>query len=151
MCVNKYTFQQQLHLHGLQLYRWVLLLSIVLAALSFSYNVWRMEVSEHNATVRTAGVQILQELAELEQIIFIAHYDQDLQQGSPRRAWVHVGLIDDLSMLMSASTVESVNALRDLWQREWPQLTTSHESVVLLGDQIDEVRLQVKSELSRLQ
>ncbi|MCC5797446.1 MAG: hypothetical protein JJU48_09010 [Methylophaga sp.] len=148
--MKKRTALQLLHLSDLQLYRWVLLLSIVLASLSFFYNVWRMEVSEHNAMVRTAGIQILQELAELEQIIFIAHYDQDLQQGSPRRAWVRVGLIDDLSVLMSAPTIDSVNVLRDLWQREWPQLKNSHESVISLGDQIDEVRLQVKSELSRL-
>ena len=73
--------------------------SVVFAFIGFSYNAWRMEASEDNNNTRIASFQILQELAELELIVFAAHYDNNKIDGSPRKGWVKVNLIHDLSYL----------------------------------------------------
>ena len=39
------------------LYRMTLIFSVVLALIGFSYNVWRMEVTEKNSTIRTASFE----------------------------------------------------------------------------------------------
>lgn len=57
---------------NLQIYRVVLIISILLAGLSFSYNIWRLEVSERSNPIRAAGMQVLLELSELEQLIFLS-------------------------------------------------------------------------------
>lgn len=135
---------------NLLIYRIVLLLSIFLASLSFSYHVWRLEASEQNNTIRMAGMQVLIELSDLEQLIFIAHYDKDLIAGNPRKAWVRVGLINDLSILISAETLQSADALKQVWQNHWSFIANDIESVHLVGSEIDKMREQVKGELKTL-
>lgn len=135
---------------NLLIYRIVLVLSIILASLSFSYNVWRLEASEQNNTIRIAGMQVLIELSELEQLIFIAHYDEDLISGNPRKAWVRVGLINDLSILISPETLQSANELKLVWQNQWSFIANDIEAVNLVGSEIDKMRSQVKNELKSL-
>ena len=74
--------------------------SLVFAVTGFSYNAWRLEQSEENNIVRDASFQVLTELAEFEQVIYINHYDGDSIAGSPRLGWVKIGLVNDLSMLI---------------------------------------------------
>lgn len=135
---------------NLLIYRTVLVLSIILASLSFSYNVWRLEASEQNNTIRMAGMQVLIELSELEQLIFIAHYDKDLISGNPRKAWVRVGLINDLSILISPETIQAANELTLVWQNQWSLIANDVEAVNLVGSEIDKMRSQVKNELKTL-
>jgi len=135
---------------NLLIYRTVLVLSIILASLSFSYNVWRLEVSEQNNTIRTAGMQVLIELSELEQLIFIAHYDKDLIAGNPRKSWVRVGLINDLSILISEDSEQFAHELKQTWQNQWSLIANDDEAVHLVGVEIDKMRAQVKQELKTL-
>jgi len=79
---------------------------------------------------------VLNELAELEQTIYSAHYDQDNVNGSPRKAWVKVGLIVDLSMLMGDSVEQSAAQDR----------ATTNELI----EKIDNVRSEIKSQLTML-
>ena len=73
-------------------YQATALFSIFFAVLGFTYNVWRMEMTEHNSNVREASCETLLQLAELEQLVFAAHYDQDPVAGNPRNGWVKGGL-----------------------------------------------------------
>ncbi|TMN87233.1 hypothetical protein CWB66_21980, partial [Pseudoalteromonas sp. S558] len=66
--------------------------SVVCAFIGFRYNAWRMEVSEDNNNTRIESFKILQELAELELIVFAAHYDRNEVEGSPRKGWGKVNL-----------------------------------------------------------
>ncbi len=43
--------------------------SLLFALLGFSYNVWRMEVTEENANARTACFELLLVRSELEQLV----------------------------------------------------------------------------------
>jgi len=47
--------------------------SMVFAVLGFSYNAWRMELSEENNNLRTASFEVLLQLPGLEQIIYAIH------------------------------------------------------------------------------
>ncbi len=112
------------------------ILGVVFAVIGFTYNAWRLVVSEDNTNIRTAAFAVLNELAELEQTIYSAHYDQDNVNGSPRKAWVKVGLIVDLSMLMGDSVEQSAAQDR----------ATTNELI----EKIDNVRSEIKSQLTML-
>ena len=73
------------------LYKVTIVLSVLFTLVGFSYNVWRMEVSEKNNNIRTASFEILINLSSLEQLVYAAYYDDDLKEGNPRKGWVTVG------------------------------------------------------------
>ena len=57
--------------------------SLIFAVVGFSYNAWRLEVTEDNSNIRTTAFEVLTELAELQQLIYSAHYDHDMVAGNP--------------------------------------------------------------------
>ena len=124
---------------------------MVVAVVGFSYNAWRMELTEDNNNIRTASFEVLTELSELEQVIYAAHYDKNLQDGNPRKAWVKVGLIVDLSSLISAQVEKDASDLKNLWSKNW-HLVKDDESVTKkLVVQMDKVRISIKNDLKNLQ
>lgn len=135
---------------SIKAYYLVSVFSVIFAVVGFSYNAWRLEVSEDNNNIRTAAFAVIQELAELEQVIFAAHYDQDEVQGSPRKGWVKVGLIVDLSLLISTNTHNKALRLKASWKDNWSELKTNEAAVkVLIGD-IDDVRIEIKQVIKSL-
>ena len=127
------------------------LIGVVFGLVGFSYNVWRMEITEANNNVRTACFEILTELAELEQVLYAAHYDQDEVQGSPRLGWVKVGLITDLSVLASDSIEKRAENLKAVWSEHWADYAENREAVDTIVNAIDEVRAEIKSVLRSLE
>ncbi len=128
-----------------------LIFSIIFALVGFSYNVWRMEVSERNNNIRTASFEMLKELSALEQLIYTAHYDRDLKEGSPRKGWVKVGLIVDLSMLTSSEVSEQSSLLKQIWSDNWSSISTEKQSVDQIVVAIDSVRSEIQILLGSLQ
>jgi len=125
--------------------------SIVFALVGFSYNVWRVQESEHNNTIRLASFKVLNELAKYEQILYASFYDKNLIEGSPRKAWVKIGLIVDLSQLISRSVETKSKNLEEVWKKEWEEVSTNEESVERLVTELDKVRKEIKMELTRLE
>lgn len=97
----------------LRLYYITTIFSLLFAVVGFSYNTWRLEVSEDNNNVRTASFEVLKSLSEFEQVIFAAHYDQDDDAGNPRLGWIKIGLIVDLSGLISPEVESSAVQLKE--------------------------------------
>ena len=124
--------------------------SVIFAVVGFSYNAWRLEVSEDNSNIRTASFEVLKELAELEQIIFTRHYDKDIQKGNPRIGWVKIGLILDLSMLISPEVNAKAENLKATWSNGWALIAADRSIVDQLSNSIDEVRAEIKIVLSQL-
>ena len=124
---------------------------MVVAVIGFSYNAWRMELSEDNNNIRTASFEVLTELSELEQIIYAAHYDKDMQEGNPRKAWVKVGLIVDLSGLISQQVENEADHLKTLWTNSWQLVKDDEVATQKLVVQIDKVRISIKMDLKNLQ
>ncbi len=131
-------------------YLLVAIFSMLFALVGFGYNAWRLEATEDNSNIRAASFQVLIELAELEQIVFLAHYDQDLQTGNPRIGWVKVGIINDLSTFISEQVGNDAVSLRQVWSANWQQMANSKPAVMAITQSIDVVRATVKLELNQL-
>ena len=135
----------------LKVYYLTTIFSVIFAVVGFSYNAWRLEVTEDNDNVRTAAFELLVHLAELEQVVFYAHYDQDKQEGNPRKGWIKVGLVGDLSTLVSIESHQKAQILKNTWQDNWQYMTTEVDSVELIIADIEAVRAQVKHTLTQLE
>ena len=135
----------------LKLYYATSIISLLFAIVGFSYNAWRLEISEDNSNMRTASFEVLKQLAELERIVFAAHYDQDPQEGNPRKAWVKVGLIADLSSLISPEVELKANTLKTLWSESWRNVAKSQPITENVVAKIDDVRIEIKKVLSSLE
>jgi len=134
----------------LNLYQFTLIFSMLFALVGFSYNVWRMEVSEENSNIRTACFEMLLELSSLEQLIYVAHYDGDDKTASPRKGWVKVALIADLSVLTSAPVTKQSLTLKTVWSQHWQLMLKNEDSVVEIVNAIDAVRFEIKQTLHLL-
>lgn len=133
------------------IYQVTIIFSVLFALVGFSYNVWRMEVSEENNNIRTACFEILLELSSLEQLIYIAHYDGDIKEGSPRKGWVKVGLIADLSVLTTDSVERQTAILKKVWSEHWATMINNRDSVDQIVKAIDSARSEIKLVLSSLE
>lgn len=134
----------------LQTYQLTVIFSLLFSLMGFSYNVWRMEVTEHNSNVRTACFEMLLELAQLEQLVYAAHYDSDPLLGNPRVGWVKVGLIEDLSSLTNESVKTEAVTLKQVWSEEWQSIAELEDSSMAIVENIDDVRAEIKQLLVSL-
>ncbi|MCL1139007.1 hypothetical protein [Shewanella pneumatophori] len=124
--------------------------SMLFALIGFSYNVWRMEITEYNNNVRAASFELLLQLSELESIVYAAHYDQDPILGSPRNGWVKVNLIADLSMITEPELSMAANNLKQSWQSNWEQVANDEASAQAVVTKIDATRAKVRHLLTQL-
>lgn len=125
--------------------------SMLFALVGFSYNVWRMEITEYNNNVRSASFELLLQLSELESIVYAAHYDQDIIQGSPRKGWVKVNLIADLSVVTEPEIQVAAESLKASWQLNWETVASDENSAMQVVEKIDDTRLKVRQLLSTLE
>lgn len=135
----------------MRLYQITVIFSVLFTLVGFSYNVWRMEVSEENNNIRTACFEMLLELSALEQLVYAAHYDGDEKEGSPRKGWVKVGLISDLSVLTTASVNNEAETLKNIWSNNWSTMSKNKNSAEKIITAIDSVRTSIKTKLSSLE
>lgn len=66
------------HLSRIELYQPTALFTVFFALLGFTYNVWRIKVTEGNSNIRTASFEIF--------LIYSAHYNGDQREGSPGKS-----------------------------------------------------------------
>jgi hypothetical protein len=134
----------------LRIYYVTAIFSLLFAVIGFSYNAWRMEVSEDNNNIRTAAFESLTELAQLQQLIYAAHFDHDAKAGNPRNGWVRVELIVELSMLIDTEVHKQALILKQSWSDNWEQMASNRRSVDELIDKIDLVRTRIRTTLKTL-
>ena len=135
----------------LLIYQMTAIFSVLFALAGFSYNVWRMEISEKNNNIRTACFEILIELASLEQLIYTAVYDRDIKEGSPRKGWVKVGLVNDLSTTVSKDVQQKAESLRATWADNWNIMLTDASAAEKIVKAIDNMREDIKKVLVSLE
>ncbi len=124
--------------------------SVLLSLSGFSYNVWRLESTETNNTIRTASFEILLELSQLEQLVYSLHYDKDDMEGSPRKGWVKVGLVNDLSPLAGENIAEKSENLRKIWSRNWHAIEDSNIATDQVIEAIEDVRKEINKTITSL-
>jgi len=135
----------------LKVYYLTAIFGVIFAVIGFSYNAWRLEVSEDNNTIRTASFEVLVLLAEFEQLIYAAHYDRDLEEGNPRKGWIKVGLIVDLSALISTASEKQAQELKAAWDNNWRIMTDNRQATDYLVRAIESVRREIKLTLNELE
>lgn len=128
----------------------VALTSLFIALSSLAYNTWRNEQTEENRNVRTAGVEVLLKLGELDRVVFFSHYDRDPEQGNPRLGWAYVLTIRDLASLMHEPAIGSSQELIETWDNNWSRLGTDQAAADGISAKIDKARNDVLQVLSAL-
>lgn len=94
----------------------VALISLVIAITSLGYNSWRNEHSENNRNQRFASFELLLKLGELQELIYLNHYDCDATlRGNARSGWVMIQTIQDLTLVFEDSVPESAQVLKQVW------------------------------------
>ncbi|MEX2122642.1 MAG: hypothetical protein WD795_02035 [Woeseia sp.] len=129
----------------------VALISLFVALSSLAYNTWRNEKTETNRNIRTAGVEMLLQLGELDRIVFFSHYDMDEVRGSPRSGWAYVLTIRDLGRLTAAPAIGSSEAVMQVWQSNWSALGEDDASATAISDSIDRARQDILLVLASLE
>ncbi len=129
----------------------IAILSLVFAVSSLAYTTWRNEVTEHNRNIRTAGFEILMNLAELQLVVDYAHYEGDEERGNPITGWTYVLVINDLAAIMPEEVESAAVGLKDNWQISWSGLGTDDEAVRRIEAGIREMRATTVAALDRLQ
>ena len=108
----------------------VALISLIVAVSSLSYNTWRNEKTESNRNHRVAAFEVLMKLGELEQVVFLHHYDRDVaDRGNPRVGWSYVLTIRDLTGLLPPPLPEEGENLVGVWGSNWETLETDKVSL----------------------
>jgi len=128
----------------------VALLSLVVALSSFSYTAWRTERSEANRTTRQGAFQLLVAIGQLQEVVYRAHYDHDVDRGSPRSGWVYVQTINDFSAALSMSVPSCGPTLLDSWREHWEGLGIRDEDAVTIDDALGTCRGAVVDRLRTL-
>ena len=136
--------------HKLNLYHLTVIFSVLFTLVGFSYNVWRMELTEKNSNIRTACFEMLLELSALEQLVYSAHYDQDPLEGNPRKGWVKVTLINDLGALTTPKIQQQTLVLKNTWSEHWPTMVSHLNSTNTIITAIDAVRSEITLSLNSL-
>ena len=109
----------------------VALISLVIAITSLGYNTWRNEHSEYNRNQRWASFNILLKLGELQELVFLNHYDCNMEwRGNVRTGWVLVQTIEDLTLVLD-ERVEDVAALREVWAANFQGIEYESEAACL--------------------
>ena len=128
----------------------VALISLAIALSSLAYNTWRNEQTEENRNVRTAGIELLLKLGELDRVVFYSHYDNDEERGNPRTGWAYALTIRDLGALLNEPAMRSSVDLIEIWQRHWSGLGSDDMAASQISDAIDQTRNDVLAVLAAL-
>lgn len=114
----------------------VALISLTVALTSLAYNTWRNEQTEANRNVRTAGIELLLALGELEQVVFFLRFDAESARATPREGWAYVLTTRDLVKLTDEPAISAVDGLFAAWSEGWELLGTDSAAAEQAGDRI---------------
>lgn len=135
MMKNKRDIRQQLRRNA------VALISLVIAISSLGYNTWRNEASEYNRNQRLISIEVLRNVAELQQVVFHNAWDMDrADKGNPRTGWVHVLSIRDLSRILDDQAQLAGDDLYEAWEAHWHELAENSQAYEAVTRALDNVR-----------
>ena len=128
----------------------VALISLIVALSSLAYNTWRNEQTEENRNIRTAGIELLLKLGELDRVVFYSHYDHDQERGNPRSGWAYALTIRDLGSIMHEPANSSSTELIEIWNQNWSGLGSDDLAASSISNSIDQTRSDVLLVLAKL-
>lgn len=131
----------------------VALISLAVAVTGLSYNTWRNEQTEFNRNQREAAFEILLLLAELDEVVNLAHYDEDeARMDDLKRGWALVNTIDVLTAILAEPMPASGDRLVAGWSAYSPRLGGADASpVTAIRDDIDRLQDETVALIKSLQ
>ncbi|MEO5559172.1 MAG: hypothetical protein ABIO49_05205 [Dokdonella sp.] len=94
----------------------VALISLTVALFGTSYNTWRNQTTEAHRNTRTAGFMVLETLGQLQEVTDRRYYGGDHSDENRVRGWGKVGVVRDMSTLVSPAAETQGRAVFDAWQ-----------------------------------
>ncbi len=129
----------------------VAIISLVVAVTSLGYNTWRNEASEGNRNIRVAGMEIIGQLAGLQQVMFFARFSPDDARGDARTGWTHVLAVQDYAAVMPSGVMDAADELTTAWQANASNLASEGGTPYELVDaEIESVKAATLNALAAL-
>ncbi len=129
----------------------VAIISLVVALSGLGYNTWRNESTESNKNIRDAGLFMMKELTELQEVVLYARFDRGDERGDIKTGWAHVLAVKDLSYAMPKEVQNSALALSEVWSSHSNGLSSNQlESYRVVDQSIDEIKQQIVLAISNL-
>jgi hypothetical protein len=97
--------------------RFLALLSLAIALASLGYNTWRNETTESHRNARQAGFVVLDQTAQLQQIIDMRFYAGDTSEMTRIAAWGKAGLLRDIGPLVSDTAGQRAQRVFEIWSK----------------------------------
>lgn len=131
----------------------VALISLVVAVTGLTYNTWRNEQSESNRNQREAAFEILLKLAELDEVVNLAHYEADAAgTGDLKKGWALVNTIDVLASIMAKPMPASGDRLMATWSEYSPRLGGADEApATAIRNDIDRLQDETVARIKSLE
>ena len=129
----------------------VAIISLVVALSGLGYNTWRNEASEANKNIREAGLFMMKELTELQEVVFYARFDRDDERGDIKTGWSHVLAVKDLSYAMPDKVQVDAIQLSSVWEQHASGIhLNQNESYKAVDQSIDVVKKQIVTAINNL-
>lgn len=100
----------------------VALISVAIAITSLGYNTWRNEVTEGNRNIRSAGMEIIQELSALQQVVLFVRFKPEDFRGEVKVGWAHVLAVSDYAAMMPGHVMVAAEGLAATWEDNFEAL-----------------------------
>ncbi len=122
----------------------VAIISLIVALSGLGYNTWRNEASEANKNIREAGLFMMKELTELQEVVLYARFDREDERGDIKTGWSHVLAVKDLSYAMPEKVQVDAAQLSSIWQTHANGISENQsESYQAIDKSIDAVKKQI--------
>lgn len=131
----------------------VALISLVVAVAGLSYNTWRNEVSEENRTQRAVAIEVLKELADLQEITWQLHYGENSKTevaARRRSGWTIAITVRDIATVLKAPLPGLSQQLWLTWQEHNESLSDSGASNDAIIHAIEMCRIDTLALLEEL-
>ncbi len=132
--------------------RFLALLSLAIALASLGYNTWRNETTESHRNARQAGFVVLDQTAQLQQIIDMRFYAGDTSDMTLIAAWGKAGLLRDLGPLVSDAAGRRAQRVFEVWSKRTEALDRKDPAAAAeIATALRQLRDQTIADLRRLQ
>ena len=129
----------------------VAIISLCVALSGLAYNTWRNETTESHRNVRQASFVMLEQLGQLQQLVYQRYYAHQRDDVTRITCWGKVLLVRDMGPLVSGEVSTKTRVLFDTWGEKLDELDAGDaDAEKAVSASIAAAREQVLVELRKL-
>jgi hypothetical protein len=129
----------------------VAIISLCVALSGLGYNTWRNETTESHRNVRQASFALLEQLGQLQQLVYQRYYAHQRDDVTRITCWGKVMLVRDMGPLVSGEVAARSNGLFETWSDKLDDLDEGDAGAEkAISGSIAALREQLLVELKRL-